>query len=81
MLTVEKYYRMRGYENSRNKSGNLVVRFPSGRVVEYEHLQDGGAKPVTIIEPSGQVYFESDLDRARAEKQEQEFKINNTILK
>ena len=46
-------------------NGNFIVRLPSGRVIEYEKTPDGGGKPVTVIEPDGMVYFESDMIEAR----------------
>jgi len=52
-------------ETERNEKGNLVVRTPSGRVIEYESKPEGGAKPVTVIEPDGKVYFEGDMKRER----------------
>lgn len=50
-----------------NAKGNKVLRLPSGRVIEYQDLPNGGAKPITVIEPDGQVYFRDDLDRMKVE--------------
>ena len=50
-----------------NANGNKVLRLPSGRVIEYQDLPNGGARPVTVIEPDGQVYFRDDLDRMKIE--------------
>lgn len=50
-----------------NKHGNKVFRLPSGRVIEYQDLPNGGARPMTVIEPDGQVYFRDDLDKMKIE--------------
>ena len=34
-------------------------------MIEYEPKPEGGAKPVTVIEPDGKVYFEGDMKRER----------------
>lgn len=48
-----------------NAHGNIVLHLESGRVIEYEPKPSGGAKPVFVIEPNGEVFFESDLKRER----------------
>ena len=61
---------MSRYEKHITERNTIVAKTPEGRTIEYRVLPDGGAKPITLIEPTGQVYFEYDLDKAKHEERQ-----------
>ena len=59
--------------------GTFFIKTPSGKTIEFEPMEDGGAKPVLLIMPDGQVFFEDDLKNAEHEAKKFNHKYKNLL--